>query len=399
MANSRLQVSPKLQDARDLQLVIPGTYLRSAEPVYIQSFASRLTVINSKQRPRRIGLKGTNGKNYQYLLKAHEDLRQDERVMQLFSLVNTLLSSHPTTAKRLLEIKTYFVMPLSPKLGLIEWVPTCDTLHGLVRNHRERNGIVLNQEVRLMLQMTPDYDMLSIIQKIEVFRNALAEMAGDDIARVMWLQSANAESWLERRTTYTRTLAVMSMVGYVAVLLPPCPFSLLCIEQRCQHSRHRTRLLARYSVWPLLSNTLAPHKHTSYPPHIPLRSPLCLPFRYILGLGDRHPSNLMLDRITGSIMHVDFGDCFEVAMNRAKYPEKVPFRLTRMLVKAMEVCGIEGTFRITCEKVMMVMRSNADRYVTSINQPLNPLPASLPHPSIPLSLHPSITLHSSVFAN
>ena len=26
----------------------------------------------------------------------------------------------------------------------------------------------------------------------------------------------------------------------------------------------------------------------------------------------RHPSNLMLDRLTGHIVHIDFGDCFEV---------------------------------------------------------------------------------------
>lgn len=32
----------------------------------------------------------------------------------------------------------------------------------------------------------------------------------------------------------------------------------------------------------------------------------------ILGLGDRHPSNLMLDRHSGHIAHIDFGDCFEV---------------------------------------------------------------------------------------
>lgn len=37
------------------------------------------------------------------------------------------------------------------------------------------------------------------------------------------------------------------------------------------------------------------------------------------------------------VVHIDFGDCFEVAMERSKYPEKVPFRLTRMLVNAMEV--------------------------------------------------------------
>jgi len=51
----------------------------------------------------------------------------------------------------------------------------------------------------------------------------------------------------------------------------------------------------------------------------------------------RHPSNLMLDRLSGKILHIDFGDCFEVAMTREKFPEKIPFRLTRMLINAMEV--------------------------------------------------------------
>lgn len=148
---------------------------------------------------------------------------------------------------------------------------------------------------------------------------------------------------------------------------------------------------------------------------------------YLLGLGDRHPSNLMLDRYrydshtrvvlscqprvscrirtllplckhvstlcfplhglcstqtlslplsvrfrlcladpppfalrSGKIIHIDFGDCFEASMNREKFPERVPFRLTRMLVKAMEVSGIEGNFRSTCQNVMMVLRQNKD---------------------------------------
>jgi serine/threonine-protein kinase mTOR len=51
---------------------------------------------------------------------------------------------------------------------------------------------------------------------------------------------------------------------------------------------------------------------------------------------------------------------FEVAMHRDKYPEKVPFRLTRMLIHAMEVSGIEGTYRSTCENVMRVMRDNKE---------------------------------------
>ncbi len=43
-------------------------------------------MIASKQHPRRLKMKGSDGKTYQYLLKGHEDLRQDERVMQLFGL-------------------------------------------------------------------------------------------------------------------------------------------------------------------------------------------------------------------------------------------------------------------------------------------------------------------------
>ena len=38
--------------------------------------------------------------------------------------------------------------------------------------------------------------------------------------------------------------------------------------------------------------------------------------------------------------------------------------LTRMLIKALEVSGIEGTFRITCENVMRVLRMNQDSLIT-----------------------------------
>lgn len=38
----------------------------------------------------------------------------------------------------------------------------------------------------------------------------------------------------------------------------------------------------------------------------------------------------------------------------------MPFRLTRMLVKALEACGIEGNYRNTCELVMRVLRENKE---------------------------------------
>jgi FKBP12-rapamycin complex-associated protein len=68
--------------------------------------------------------------------QGHEDLRQDERVMQLFGLVNTMLSHDRITAERDLSIARYAVIPLSPNSGLIGWVPNCDTLHALIREYR-----------------------------------------------------------------------------------------------------------------------------------------------------------------------------------------------------------------------------------------------------------------------
>jgi len=251
-------------------------------------------VITSKQRPRKCGIRGSDGKDYMFLLKGHEDLRQDERVMQFFSLVNYLLTSDPETLKRNLTIQKFAVVPLSTNSGLIGWVPQSDTLHALIRDYREKKKVLLNVEHRIMQRMAPDYDHLPLMNKVEVFEHSLENTKGDDLAKLQLLKAPSSEKWFERRTNFTRSLAVMSMVGYV------------------------------------------------------------------LGLGDRHPSNLLLDKNSGKILHIDFGDCFEVAMTREKFPEKIPFRLTRMLIKAMEVTGIEGTYRSTCESTMEVLRRNKD---------------------------------------
>ncbi|CAK0863590.1 unnamed protein product, partial [Prorocentrum cordatum] len=46
--------------------------------------------------------------------------------------------------------------------------------------------------------------------------------------------------------------------------------------------------------------------------------------------------------------------------NSRRHPEKIPFRLTRMLLNALEVSGVEGNYRYTCELVMRLLRGNKD---------------------------------------
>ena len=70
-----------------------------------------------------------------------------------------------------------------------------------------------------MLQMAPDFVELPVMHKVEVFEYALRNTTGQDLAKMLWLKSANAEMWLEKRTEYTRSLAVMSMVGYIMGLV------------------------------------------------------------------------------------------------------------------------------------------------------------------------------------
>ena len=145
----------------------------------LQTFAPTLAVISSKQRPRKLTIHGGDGAEYMFLLKGHEDLRQDERVMQLFGLVNNMLATDRVTAERDLSIARYAVIPLSPNSGLIGWVPNTDTLHALIREYRDARKIPLNVEHRLMLGMAPDYDHLTVIQKVEVFEHAMDSTSGE----------------------------------------------------------------------------------------------------------------------------------------------------------------------------------------------------------------------------
>ena len=228
--------------------------------------------------------------------------------MQLFGLINSLLSLDVDTIDKYLTIKRYPILALSNNTGVIGWLSDCDTLSSLIKEYREANKIPKNLENNMVFSKHKCYESATMLTKLSVFKEVIDSTAGLDLNKILWKTSKNSEDWVDRRTNYSRSLSVVSMAGY------------------------------------------------------------------ILGLGDRHPSNIMMEKKSGKIFHIDFGDCFEVAQKRRKFPEKVPFRLTRMLIQALEISGIEGIFRITCENVMRVLRNNKDSLVgiltTFIHDPL-----------------------------
>ena len=313
-------ISPQLFNFKNSNIVIPSAYSSNFQTlffvesdlakkfkrkenldftkinpiIYIDKIGNTLSLFNTKQHPRKMTMIGTDNKEYMFLLKGHEDLRQDERVMQLFDLVNIIFANDNATANKKLFIDTYTIFPISHNGGLIGWVRNCDTLHQLIKDQRMKTNTIPSIEHKKIYKLYPKFESGIFLSKVEIFKDALNETQGIELKTVIWERSKNCETWLNRRTHYSRSLAVMSIVGY------------------------------------------------------------------ILGLGDRHPSNLMMSRKNGKIIHIDFGDCFEITMKREKFPERVPFRLTRMLIKALEVSGIDGIFRHVCVQIMKLLRKKKD---------------------------------------
>lgn len=75
----------------------------------------QVKVMTSIRKPKRITIRGNDEREYHYLVKGGEDLRQDQRIEQLFFLMNQALESDPACKQRDLRIKTYQVIPMTSR--------------------------------------------------------------------------------------------------------------------------------------------------------------------------------------------------------------------------------------------------------------------------------------------
>jgi ataxia telangiectasia mutated family protein len=87
---------------------------------------------------------------------------------------------------------------------------------------------------------------------------------------------------------------------------------------------------------------------------------------FILGIGDRHSQNLLFDKTTGEIIHIDLGIAFDQG-KLLSTPELVPFRLTRNIVNAMGMTKYHGVFKRSCEETLQVLRDEHDILFTLLD--------------------------------
>ncbi|GAW26034.1 putative serine threonine-protein kinase tel1 [Rosellinia necatrix] len=87
---------------------------------------------------------------------------------------------------------------------------------------------------------------------------------------------------------------------------------------------------------------------------------------HVLGLGDRHGHNILLDSKNGEVVHIDLGVAFESG-RVLPVPELVPFRLTRDIVDGMGITKTEGVFRRCCEFTLDALREETYSIMTILD--------------------------------
>lgn len=91
---------------------------------------------------------------------------------------------------------------------------------------------------------------------------------------------------------------------------------------------------------------------------------------YLLGIGDRHLNNILIDTKTGRLIGIDFGVAFGNGIN-LNIPELVPFRLTSHFVNVLEPMGVNGAIKKNMIHTMRCLRSHSKAILSCLEMFVN----------------------------
>jgi len=291
------------------KLEVPGQYKGWAKPdpsrhVIVASFEPSVRPFASLRKPVRMGMIGEDGRTYQWIVKAGEDLRQDERVQQLFSICNESLAHDSENSG--LSITTYAVLPLSTTLGLIEFVP---------KTLPFKEAIV-----------SVEGGVAALDRVTKAYTEGLAKLTGEKNEA----QACLAAWKLDKERVAGEYQGVVA---------------------RADNSTLRSALV-NLSSSPEGFFTLRKNFVQSYA--------VVSAMQWLVGIGDRHLSNYLIHLPTGKCVTIDFGYSFGVATSFLPVPELVQLRLTPQLLAVMAPLGTSGPFREVLTRVLTRLRQEPD---------------------------------------
>ncbi|KAM9038350.1 serine-protein kinase ATM isoform X1 [Sarcophilus harrisii] len=269
--------------------------------VTIRSFKQEFRLAGGLNLPKIIDCVGSDGKERRQLVKGRDDLRQDAVMQQVFQMCNMLLQKNTDTRKRKLTICTYKVVPLSQRSGVLEWCTGTVPIGEFLVN---------NEDGAHKRYRPKDFSAYQCQKKM------------------MDMQKKSFEEKYEAFINVCQNFQPVFRYFCMEKFLDPAVW----FEKRLAY----TRSVATSSI-----------------------------VGYILGLGDRHVQNILINEQSAELVHIDLGVAFEQG-KILPTPETVPFRLTRDIVDGMGITGVEGVFRRCCEKTMEVMRNSQETLLTIV---------------------------------
>ncbi|XP_034180761.2 serine/threonine-protein kinase Smg1 isoform X1 [Osmia lignaria lignaria] len=308
-------ISPVLANLRSTCIAMPGVAANDNKIITIESVDNNVQILPTKTKPKKLIFHGSDGHVYTYLFKGLEDLHLDERIMQFLSICNTMMSKK-VDSKKVYRARHYSVIPLGPRSGLIQWVDGVTPLFVLYKRWQQRESAVQNKT-----------GSSAILRPSELFYNKLTPLLKE-----RGISLENRKEW---------PIQILKQV--LAELMAETPKDLLAKEIWCNS-------INAGSWWQATKN---------YSYSVAVMSII----GYIIGLGDRHLDNVLVDLNTGEVVHIDYNVCFEKGKT-LRVPEKVPFRMTPNIRTALGVTGVEGIFRLACENTLRVMRRGRETLLT-----------------------------------
>ncbi|XP_032443983.1 serine/threonine-protein kinase SMG1 isoform X1 [Xiphophorus hellerii] len=319
------EISPRLVSMTTTEMALPGE-ASASDAVTIQSVGNTITILPTKTKPKKLFFLGSDGRNYPYLFKGLEDLHLDERIMQFLSIVNTMFTKINQQEQPRFHARHYSVTPLGTRSGLIQWVDGATPLFGLYKRWQQREAVLQAQKAQDSFpqpQPVPPVPRPSELYYSRIGPALKAVGQSLDVSRRDW------------------PLSVMKDV--LKELMEATPSNLLAKELWCSCTTP--------SEWWRVTQSYA-------------RSTAVMSMvGYIIGLGDRHLDNVLIDMTTGEVVHIDYNVCFEKGKS-LRVPEKVPFRMTHNIESALGATGVEGIFRLSCEQVVQIMRRGRETLLT-----------------------------------
>ncbi|XP_054164318.1 serine/threonine-protein kinase SMG1-like [Oppia nitens] len=320
-------ISPILASLENTVIPMPGLNVHSTTSgttITIQRVSRTVTTLHTKTKPKKIVFFGSDGKAHAYLFKGHEDLHLDERIMQFLAIVNKMIVKYHSNKQENVYYRArhYSVTPLGNKSGLIQWVDSGQALYGFYKKW------ILNRDV------SPN--------KMNANQNQNQNGANDAVYKPSDIFNRKLISKGIVSTTRSEWPSKV-LVQVLQELMKETPIDLISKELWCAS-------VNSYDYWRLTQTFTYSNALMSI-------------IGYIIGLGDRHLDNILLDLNTGEVIHIDYNICFEKGKT-LRVPEKVSCRLTQNIVNAFGITGIEGTFRMSCENILRVLRKGKETLLT-----------------------------------